>query len=75
MGALVNKVRDDYAVSNHKEFIVSSEEDFAMLPTSTEKGTFGVEGLDDVCAVGSIAYTDDFNIVKVLGLDNTWKVV
>lgn len=37
MGALVNKVRDDYAVSNHKEFIVSSEEDFAMLPTSTEK--------------------------------------
>ena len=46
-----------------------------MLPTSTEKGTFGVEGLDDVCAVGSIAYTDDFNIVKVLGLDNTWKVV
>ena len=75
MGALVNKVRDDYAVSNHKEFIVSSEEDFSMLPTSTEKGTFGVEGLDDVCAVGSIAYTDDFNIVKVLGLDNTWKVV
>lgn len=75
MSALVNKVGDHYAITNHKEFLLSSADDFDKLPTSTEDGTFGVPGLDAVCAIGSIAYTDDFEIVKVLGLDNTWKQV
>lgn len=75
MGAFVNKVRDDYAVSNHKEFLISSETDIASLPTSTEKGNFGINGLDDLCAIGSLAYTEDFQTVAVLGIDNTWKVV
>lgn len=75
MGAFVNKVRDDYAVSNHKEFLIGSAEDIASLPTSTEKGGFGINGLDDVCSIGSLAYTEDFKTVAVLGIDNTWKIV
>lgn len=75
MGAYVNKIRDNYTTSNHKEILISSAADIASLPTSTEKGKFGIPGLDDLCAIGSIAYTDDFATVAVLGIDNTWKTV
>lgn len=52
--------------NNHKEWIISSQEDLADPE---------FEGNCDDSAPGSLAYTADFSVIAQKDLDGTWKIV
>lgn len=57
------KVGNNFISSEHHEYQVRDENDIQDLP-----------GLD-VCQVGSLAYTADFNMIWNLGDDDVWHLV
>lgn len=52
------------------EYLVESEDDVAMLPTSSQKNAG-----ETTCYPGSVAYTPDLEHIWVLGIDDTWHAI
>ena len=64
------KIRNNYASPLHKEFLIDSEDDVANLPDSILE-----ENEDNVCAVGSVAYTADLSLMYMLSNNNEWTKI
>lgn len=64
------KIRNSYANPLHKEYLIDSENDVADLPDSVLE-----ENEDNVCAVGSMAYTADLSLMYMLDNHNVWTEI
>lgn len=75
MDAITMRIRGNCVVPDVKEIMIGSSADMEKLPTSTDVGKFDNSDANELCAVGSIAYTSDFKFICQLGIDNMWHEV